>query len=119
MSIPSVATAAVLRGAMGVLLAPDFLSTKHTAVEGGSAAGPSHMRHCGAGLISWPEWRRGGLREGLTHWLRRQSSVPRRPGEFHPDPLTEPYLSLSTYTARAPARRLPPSVEQWAHPVAG
>src|SRR5262245_25276889 len=67
MSIPSVATAAVLRGAMGVLLAPDFLSTKHTAVEGGSAAGPSHMRHCGAGLISWPEWRRGGLRSKASH----------------------------------------------------
>ena len=38
------------------------------------------------------------------------------PGEFHPEPLTDPYVSLSTYTARATARRLPPSVEQGAHP---
>jgi serine protease DegQ len=27
--------------------------------------------------------------------------VPSRPGEFHPEPLTEPDLSLSTYPARA------------------
>jgi hypothetical protein len=26
--------------------------------------------------------------------------LPRRPGEFHPEPLTEPDLSLSTYPAR-------------------
>ena len=26
---------------------------------------------------------------------------PSRPGEFHPEPLTEPCLSLSTHTARA------------------
>src|SRR5262245_35668408 len=42
--------------------------------------------------------------------------MPSRPGEFHPEPLTDPYVSLSTYTARATARRLPPSVEQGAHP---
>src|SRR6516164_4482215 len=35
--------------------------------------------------------------------------LPSRPGEFHPEPLTEPDLSLSTYPARAIARRLPPS----------
>ena len=34
---------------------------------------------------------------------------PSRPGEFHPESLTEPYVSLSTYTARATHRRLPPS----------
>ena len=27
--------------------------------------------------------------------------MPSRPGEFHPEPLTEPDLSLSTYPARA------------------
>jgi len=39
--------------------------------------------------------------------------------EFHPEPLTDPGLSLSTYPARAATRRLPPSVEHRAHPVAG
>ncbi len=29
-----------------------------------------------------------------------------RPGEFHPEPLTEPYVNLSIHTARATARRL-------------
>jgi hypothetical protein len=38
--------------------------------------------------------------------------LPSRPGEFHPEPLTDPDLSLSTHPARAIARRLPPSVER-------
>src|SRR5262249_25511417 len=42
--------------------------------------------------------------------------TPSRPGEFHPEPLTDPYVSLSTYTARAIARRLPPSAERRAPP---
>src|SRR5215831_10183164 len=41
------------------------------------------------------------------------------PGNFHPEPLTEPDLSLSTYPARAIARRLPPSIEHRVPPVAG
>src|SRR5262245_49520514 len=45
--------------------------------------------------------------------------VPSRPGEFHPESLTEPDVSLSTYPARAIARRLPPSIGQWVPPVAG
>ena len=36
---------------------------------------------------------------------------PSRPGEFHPEPLTEPDVSLSTYPARATHRKLPPSAE--------
>jgi hypothetical protein len=39
--------------------------------------------------------------------------LPSRPGEFHPEPLTDPDLTLSRYPARATARRLPPSVENW------
>jgi hypothetical protein len=27
--------------------------------------------------------------------------LPSRPGEFHPEPLTEPYVNLSIHTARA------------------
>ena len=38
--------------------------------------------------------------------------VPSRPEEFHPEPLTEPYVILSHHTARATARRLPPSAER-------
>jgi hypothetical protein len=37
--------------------------------------------------------------------------VPSRPGEFHPEPLTDPYVNLSIHTARVIARRLPPSAE--------
>src|SRR5262252_3790819 len=36
---------------------------------------------------------------------------PSRPGEFHPEPLTDPDLNLSIHPARAIARRLPPSID--------
>src|ERR1700693_3996171 len=36
---------------------------------------------------------------------------PSRPGEFHPEPLTDPDLILSHHPARVTARRLPPSAE--------
>ena len=39
--------------------------------------------------------------------------LPSRPGEFHPEPLTDPDLTLSRHPARATNRRLPPSVENW------
>jgi len=38
-------------------------------------------------------------------------TLPSRPGEFHPEPLTDPDVTLSCHPARATARRLPPSVE--------
>jgi hypothetical protein len=41
------------------------------------------------------------------------------PGEFHPEPLTDPDLTLSRHPARATARRLPPSIEYRVPPVAG
>src|SRR5215471_8790526 len=37
--------------------------------------------------------------------------MPSRPREFHPEPLTDPYVNLSIHTARVIARRLPPSAE--------
>ena len=37
--------------------------------------------------------------------------MPSRPGEFHPEPLTDPDMNLSIHPARAIHRRLPPSVE--------
>ena len=39
--------------------------------------------------------------------------LPSRPGELHPEPLTEPDLTLSRHPARATERRLPPPVENW------
>src|ERR1700719_3140257 len=40
-----------------------------------------------------------------------QPEMPSRPGEFHPEPLTDPDLNLSIHPARITARRLPPSAE--------
>ena len=51
-------------------------------------------------------------RSDSTRW-------PSRPGEFHPEPLTDPDLTLSCHPARATARRLPPSIEYRVPPVAG
>jgi hypothetical protein len=45
--------------------------------------------------------------------------LPSRPEEFQPEPLTERYVNLSIHTARATARRLPPSIEYRVPPVAG
>ncbi len=38
--------------------------------------------------------------------------LPSRPGEFHPEPLTDPDVILSHHPAHAITRRLPPSAEQ-------
>ena len=61
----------------------------------------------------------------LSDWRRppygpqTKEDKPSRPGELHPEPLTEPDLTLSRHPARAIARRLPPSIEHRAPPVAG
>src|SRR5262249_41426568 len=47
-------------------------------------------------------------REGTTTCVN--GTWPSRPREFHPEPLTEPLINLSIFTARATVRRLPPSV---------
>ena len=56
---------------------------------------------------------RGIFRLRLNHLLRdpKRAVLPSRPGEFHPEPLTDPDVTLSCHPARATARRLPPSVE--------
>src|SRR5208282_4270240 len=41
----------------------------------------------------------------------QRADLPSRPGEFHPEPLTDPDMNLSIHPARAIHRRLPPSVE--------
>src|SRR6266496_5043148 len=56
---------------------------------------------------------------GLTADASESTRMPSRPGELHPEPLTEPDLTLSRHPARAIARRLPPSIEHRAPPVAG
>ena len=50
---------------------------------------------------------------------KKTMTLPSRPREFHPGPLTEPDVNVSAYPARATARRLPPSVKSRAHPVTG
>ena len=52
---------------------------------------------------------------GGAHLLARlhDALLPSRPGEFHPEPLTDPDLTLSRHPARATERRLPPPVENW------
>src|SRR4029077_21209741 len=54
-------------------------------------------------------------RHGVTEYV----GVPSRPGELHPEPLTDPDLMLSHHPARATVRRLPPSVACQVPPVAG
>jgi hypothetical protein len=44
----------------------------------------------------------GGKPENI-YSFRALLVLPSRPGEFHPEPLTEPDLSLSTYPARTTA----------------
>jgi hypothetical protein len=48
---------------------------------------------------------------------RARPLVPSRPGEFHPEPLTDPDVILSHHPARATARRLPPSVDEGLFPA--
>jgi len=57
--------------------------------------------------------RKIGIGGVVTH------SPPSRPGEFHPEPLTEPDLNLSAYPARATHGRLPssPNIEFLRLPV--
>jgi hypothetical protein len=67
----------------------------------------------------WPdsESTDAGRGRGFLAWTCRACTrppgqpVPSRPGEFHPESLTEPDLILSHHPARAIARRLPPSAE--------
>ena len=40
-----------------------------------------------------------------------REKMPSRPGDFHPEPLTDPDLILSHHPARVTLRRLPPSDE--------
>ena len=78
-------------------------------------------------LSDWPRERIAGFKmllKGGTVIPQDQNSitiirslphghVPSRPGEFHPEPLTDPDLTLSRHPARATERRPPPPVENW------
>ncbi len=50
--------------------------------------------------------------------FKKPPFLPSTPEKFHLEPLTDPDLMLSHHPARAIDRRLPPSVEFWAPPVA-
>jgi hypothetical protein len=45
--------------------------------------------------------------------------MPSRPGELHPESLTDPDVILSHHPARATMRRLPPSIDDQVPPAAG
>ena len=47
------------------------------------------------------------------------SKMPSRPGELHPESLTDPDVILSHHPARATMRRLPPSIDDQVPPAAG
>ena len=49
-----------------------------------------------------------GTVDQLTAYFLLERQLPSRPGELHPEPLTDPDLILSHHPARAIARRLPP-----------
>jgi hypothetical protein len=51
------------------------------------------------------------LRTSMDMRHRPPPPLPSRPWDFHPEPLTEPDLTLSRHPARATAQRLPPSIE--------
>src|SRR6202011_4651226 len=57
--------------------------------------------------------RRGDRIGALFAVLHEYRVLPSRPGELHPEPLTDPDLTLSRHPARATARSLPPSVDNW------
>ena len=47
------------------------------------------------------------------------AGMPSRPGELHPESLTDPDVILSHHPARATMRRLPPSIDDQVPPAAG
>src|SRR5271167_5135756 len=58
-------------------------------------------------LLSGPASRR------VLFHLCASLTLPGRPGEFRPEPPTDPDVNLSIHPARATQRRLPPSVKTW------
>ena len=53
----------------------------------------------------------------IREWLLLRQ--PSRPGELHPESLTDPDVILSHHPARATMRRLPPSIDDQVPPAAG
>ena len=59
---------------------------------------------------------------GLNFWAIDRAIrdlLPSRPGELHPESLTDPDVILSHHPARATMRRLPPSIDDQVPPAAG
>jgi hypothetical protein len=71
----------------------------------GSGVGPAVR-----GRVGWRLSPLSGA-DRKTYSRSEDYGLPSRPGEFHPEPLTDPDLNLSIHPARVTARRLPPSAE--------
>src|SRR5689334_22852682 len=72
-----------------------------------------------AGEVSGELFHRGAImnvaggeleRDDFMEVIEHQMQLPSRPGEFHPQSLTDPDVRLSPHPARASAGKLPPSV---------
>ena len=66
----------------------------------------AHTRRCGMGGLGSSRGRTHRRRDGAAGW---GEPPPSSPGGFHPEALTEPCVTVSSHTARAMHRRLPPA----------
>jgi hypothetical protein len=71
----------------------------------------SRLAHCVGSLRCSASTGFRGKADLPTYDVAIWQAMPSRPGEFHPEPLTDPDVNLSIHSARATARRLPPSAE--------
>jgi hypothetical protein len=83
---------------MAPATAPSQTATRHRTTR---------SRKLLSGIVGCARWK--GSRLSRKTYM----TVPSRPEEFHPEPLTDPDLTLSRHPARATERRLPPPVENW------
>jgi hypothetical protein len=72
-------------------------------------------------MVRIPDWHgteieiassEGGVLAVANPWENLvRTGMPSSPGDFHPEALTDPYVTVSSHTARATHRRLPPSAD--------
>src|SRR5262249_25984484 len=86
----------------------------HVHIGSPTARGSSSASHLrGEDVAFRPTVRRQHLEIRPVSQLHTSPGWPSGPRKFHPEPLTEPDVTLSRHPARATAGRLPPPVERW------